>query len=94
MRKGVKNCNKDGSKKRNRFHHGFIAQEVKVVMDEMNIDFGGYQDHKINGGEDQFTIGYSEFIAPLIKAVQELSSENKEINKRLNVLENNNPFPR
>lgn len=32
---------KDGSKKRNRYHHGVIAQEVKATMDKLNVDFGG-----------------------------------------------------
>ncbi len=62
---------KDGSRKRNRFHHGLIAQEVKQAADEQGIDFGGYQDHKVNGGVDILSLGYSELIAPLIKAVQE-----------------------
>ncbi len=65
---------KDGSKKRNRFHHGVIAQEVKQVMERLGTDFGGYQDHTISGGDDILTIGYTEFIAPLIKAVQELAA--------------------
>ena len=51
---------KDGSRKRNRFHHGLIAQEVKSVSDSLGIDFAGYQDHKVNGGGDVLTIGYSE----------------------------------
>jgi len=62
---------KDGSRKRNRFHHGLIAQEVKQAADEQGIDFGGYQDHKVNGGVDVLSLGYSELIAPLIKAIQE-----------------------
>lgn len=66
---------KDGSKKRVRFHNGVIAQEIKQVMDDMNIDFAGYQDHSIAGGLDKLTIGYEEFIAPLIKAIQELSAK-------------------
>ena len=61
----------DGSKAGKRFHHGFIAQEVAEVA----YDFGGYQDHKINGGDDVLSIGYDEFIAPLVKAVQQLSAE-------------------
>jgi hypothetical protein len=73
---------KDGSKKRNRKHHGVIAQEVKEVMDEMNVDFAGYQDHAVNGGTDVLTIGYDEFIAPLIKAVQELSARVKELESK------------
>jgi hypothetical protein len=78
---------KDGSKKRTRFHHGVIAQEVKESIDELGIDFAGYQDHAIKGGEDVLTIGYNEFIAPLIKAVQELSAKNDELLERIKVLE-------
>jgi uncharacterized protein YjbI with pentapeptide repeats len=69
------NLTHDGSKKRNRFHQGLIAQELKATMDAMGVDFGGYQDHKINGGQDALTIGYEELIAPLIKAIQELKAE-------------------
>ena len=65
----------DGSKKRNRFHHGLIAQEVKAVLDAKGIDFGGFQDHSVKGGDDVLSVGYEELIAPLIKAVQELSAE-------------------
>lgn len=70
---------KDGSKKRNRYHHGLIAQEVAAVMEKLGVEFGGYQDHKINGGKDVLTIGYTELIAPLIKAVQELSARVEEL---------------
>ena len=65
---------KDGSRARGRFHHGLIAQEVKDVLLEKRVDFGGYQDHRIRGGSDVLSLGYTEFIAPLIKAVQELSA--------------------
>ena len=65
----------DGSKKRARFHHGLIAQEVKAACKVAGVEFGGYQDHKVNGGEDVMSLGYEEFIAPLIKAVQELAAE-------------------
>jgi hypothetical protein len=70
---------KNGSKKRKRFHHGLIAQDVKRVCDELGLDFGGYQDHAVNGGCDVKSIGYTELIAPLIKAVQELSARVKEL---------------
>jgi len=69
---------KDGSKKRNRYHHGLIAQEVEKVSQLIGMDFGGLQNHSVNGGSDVYSIGYSEFVAPLIKAVQELTAKNKE----------------
>jgi hypothetical protein len=78
----------DGSKKRNRYHHGLIAQEVKQLLDQQGIDFGGYQDHKLAGGNDVLSIGYDELIAPLIKAVQELTIQNKNLLSRIEVLEN------
>ena len=70
---------KDGSRSRTRYHHGLIAQEVKAAADAQGVDFAGYQDHSINGGCDVLSIGYTEMIAPLIKAVQELSAEVKAL---------------
>lgn len=71
------------NKKGNRYHHGLIAQEVKLTMDDMGIDFAGYQDHKINGGIDQLTIGYSELIGPMIKSIQELNNKIKILEDKL-----------
>ena len=70
---------RDGSKKHNRNHSGFIAQEVKEVIDELGVDFGGYQDHSINGGKDVLSLGYDEFIAPMVKAIQELTTMVKDL---------------
>jgi hypothetical protein len=85
----VQNLPKDGSKKRTRKHHGLIAQQVKQVMSEMGIDFGGYQDHSVNGGNDVMSLGYTEFIAPLIKAVQEQQYIISELKDRIEQLEAN-----
>jgi hypothetical protein len=72
----LKNITHDGTKKRNRYHHGFIAQEVAAT----GYEFGGYQDHSINGGDDVLTISYDELIAPMVKTFQ-------EFDKRLQTLE-------
>lgn len=79
----------DGSKKRARYHSGLIAQDVKETMDELSIDFGLYQDHLVNGGQDVKTLGYAELIPILIKAVQELSAKNIELENRIKILEHN-----
>lgn len=71
---------KDGSRKRTRYHHGFIAQEVRETMSKLGVDFGGFQDHKVNGGSDVLSLGYEELIAPIVKTIQEL-------NARIEVLE-------
>ena len=65
----------DGSKKRTRYHHGLIAQEVENVIKDTGIDFGGYQDHSTKGNDDVKSIGYEELVAPMIKAIQELKEE-------------------
>ena len=70
---------KDGSRSGTRFHQGLIAQEVKSVMDEMGIDFSGYQDHSFNGGKDVLTLAYESLIPPLIKAIQELNERIKQL---------------
>lgn len=78
----------DGSKKRTRLHAGLIAQDVKETMDELSIDFGVYQDHLVKGGKDVKSLGYAELIPVLIKAIQELSTKNTELENRLKILEN------
>lgn len=76
----------DGSKKRGRYHHGLIAQEVQALIAETGVDFGGFQDHKLAGGNDVLSIGYDEIIGPLIKAVQELSARVKVLEAELAAL--------
>ena len=74
----------DGTHKRSRYHHGLIAQEVKQTIDELGIDFGGFQDHRINEGRDVLSIGYDELIAPMIKAIQELKAEVEALKQQIN----------
>jgi hypothetical protein len=69
------NITHNGTHTRTRYHQGLIAQEVKQTMDAMGVDFGGYQDHSIKGGDAVLSIGYEELVAPLIKAIQELKAE-------------------
>ena len=73
----------DGSKAGKRPHYGLVAQEVKEVMNELNVDFAGYLDSKIDGGEDVLSLGYTEFIAPMIKAIQEQQQMIEELQKQI-----------
>ncbi|HDG1674863.1 TPA: tail fiber domain-containing protein, partial [Kluyvera cryocrescens] len=81
---------RDGSKKRQRFHHWFVAQEVSELCEKLGVEFGGYQDHKLAGGSDILSLGYDEFIPPLTKAVQDCWKRMDEIETRLTSLEKNN----
>ena len=69
------NLTHDGTHKRNRLHQGLVAQEVKAVIDSIGVDFGGFRDASVNGGDAQMSLEYTQFIAPLIKAIQELKAE-------------------
>jgi len=72
----------DGTHKGSRFHNGFIAHEVKELADSLGKDFAGYQDHSINGGEDVKSLGYEQFIAPMVKAIQELTARIEELENK------------
>ena len=61
-----------------RIHYGLIAQEVKSVLDEANVeDFGGWVLIDKDSPDSEQALRYEEFISPLIKAVQELTARVK-----------------
>jgi hypothetical protein len=65
-------------KKPEKLKYGIIAQEVQEVLKESgNEDFAGITDKGDYLGAD-----YVQFIAPLIKAVQELSARVEELEKK------------
>lgn len=78
---------RDGTKKRERFHTGYIAQEVKELCDKLGVDFGGYQDHSIDGGCDVLSLGYDEFIPHVQKAVAMAWDKLDELESRIAKLE-------
>ena len=60
-----------------RTHYGFIAQEVKDLVDKLGIsDFGGY----VEGEDGKLGLRYGEFISPIVSCLQ-------DIIKRLELLE-------
>ncbi len=48
---------------------GFIAQEVEAAMRASGYDFNGL--HRPENQDDYYTVAYSQFVVPLVKAVQE-----------------------
>lgn len=56
-------------------HYGFIAQEVKQVMDDLGLeDFGGWSLSDKDDQDSLQSLRLMEFIAPMVKAIQELSA--------------------
>jgi hypothetical protein len=77
---------KNAIKSGDRSHWGLISQQVKSVMDELNLsstDFAGWCLADPNDPESGQMLRYEEFIAPLIQAVKELHVELKEIKTSL-----------
>lgn len=63
-----------------RSHYGFIAQEVKQVLDEANVgDFAGWVIDNVDDPDSRQSLSYEQFISPLVKAVQELSARVKQL---------------
>jgi hypothetical protein len=67
---------------------GFLAQDVEGAAREAGYDFSGVQ--KPENGQDLYSLRYSEFVMPLVKAVQEqqemissLQAENAVLKQQL-----------
>lgn len=65
-----------------RNHYGLIAQEVEVALS--NTDFGGFI---YDTESDNYFLAYSEFISPMIKAIQEQQEIIKSLQLRIETLE-------
>lgn len=76
---------RDGSRARRRFHSGLLAQEVAAAAEAMGQEFGGFQNHALAGGGDVMSLGYDEFVAPLIRAIQELAARVRQLESRSKV---------
>jgi hypothetical protein len=64
---------------------GFVAQDVEQAAKELDYDFSGVDAAK--NEKDLYGLRYAEFVVPLVKAVQELSSKNDVLEKENNQLE-------
>jgi hypothetical protein len=74
-----------------RTHSGLIAQQVKATLDSMGIaDWAGWSLADKNDPTSRQSLRYEEFIAPLIKSVQELSSQVVALQQRIAELESKN----
>ena len=53
---------------------GFVAQDVEKAAQSLNYDFSGVD--KPDNANTLYGLRYSDFVVPLVKAVQELSAKN------------------
>lgn len=66
-----------------RTHWGLIAQEVKETVDNYSVDFAGWVLEDVNNANSKQALRYEQFIAPMIKAIQELSTEVQTLKAQL-----------
>lgn len=55
----------------NQNHHGFIAQDIK----SLDYTFNGLYNAEDYGGDDVYSIAYTELIAPIVKSIQDLTQQ-------------------
>ncbi|HRI21469.1 MAG TPA: tail fiber domain-containing protein, partial [Panacibacter sp.] len=55
-------------------YNGFIAQDVEAAAEKLNYNFSGVDKPKTKDG--LYGLRYADFVVPLVKAVQELSTAN------------------
>ncbi len=71
-----------------RTHYGLIAQEVQAALSSIGVtDFAGYIKTDLSDPSSAEGLRYDQFIAPLIKAVQELAASNTVLGARVAALE-------
>jgi hypothetical protein len=59
---------------------GFVAQDVEAAASSIHYDFSGVD--KPKNDKDLYGLRYSDFVMPLVKAVQELSAANDSLKKQ------------
>ncbi|MBN9351374.1 MAG: tail fiber domain-containing protein [Chitinophagaceae bacterium] len=58
-------------------HTGFLAQDVEKIAKELGYDFDGI--HAPDNDHDHYSLAYSQFIMPLVKAVQQQQNMIKDL---------------
>jgi hypothetical protein len=71
-----------------RTHYGLVAQEVKAALDEAGAgDFAGWVLADRNDPGSMQGLRMDQFLAPLIRSVQELAARNADLEARVAALE-------
>ena len=77
-----------------RTHYGLVAQDIETVLSDISkstSDFAGYIKDDISeeqdGSEHRYGLRYTEFVSPLIKAIQEQQTIIEDLKARIETLE-------
>jgi hypothetical protein len=68
---------------------GFVAQDVEKAAQSLNYDFSGVDKPK-DANKSFYGLRYADFVVPLVKAVQELSTQNDSLKQNNAALQSDN----
>ncbi|MCL1937807.1 MAG: tail fiber domain-containing protein [Candidatus Azobacteroides sp.] len=86
MPQDLKDKNEKAKKaKENQVQTGFVAQDVEKIAKSVGYDFSGVNVDEMG----IYSLSYAEFVVPLVKAVQELSEQNAQLQEQINELKGN-----
>ena len=71
-------------KKYKRLHHGFINQDIEDLLKEKGIDTNDFSGFIKDKETNERALRYESFIAPMVKAIQELKQEIDDLKSRIN----------
>ena len=78
-----------------RTHYGLIAQDVETVLSDINKPTSGFAgfikddiSEEQDGSQYRYGLRYTEFVAPLIKAIKEQQTIIEDLQARITALEN------
>jgi hypothetical protein len=75
--------------KKNEVYTGFMAQEVEQAAKSLNYNFSGIDKPK-NESKQTYALRYSDFVVPLVKAIQEQQKMIEDLKKEIEALKKNN----
>jgi hypothetical protein len=76
--------------KKNEIYTGFMAQEVEQAAKDLGFNFSGV-DKPADASKQTYAIRYSDFVMPLVKAVQEQQKMIDDLKKELEELKKKMP---
>ncbi len=71
--------------KEKKLYTGFVAQDVEAAAKKLNYDFSGV--YIPQNENDVYGLSYSDFVAPMVKAIQELSDSKDSLQQLVLTLE-------
>ena len=77
----LKGSNQDYAKSSAVVHTGFLAQDIEKAAQSIGYDFDGVHIPDALNPTDNYSVAYSQFVIPMVKAIQEQQSEIELVKK-------------